>query len=124
MLWGRLCFLGNHSRSTRCACSISSRMLQRNAAPRSPKRVERIPSTNSAKTIQTSPHRRNNGQILYEKWYSHQITRGWNAPIIKRDAKPTIILSKFNSMKVSPFLNISKSYNSCIYLALATNYRL
>lgn len=102
-------FLGNHPRSTRRACSFSSRILQRQATPKSPRTMEERPRIKRAATRQSSPAIKNAGQTRCVKWYSHQITRGWNAPMINKDAAPTIMPSIFRSTGITSKL----SYHVC-----------
>ena len=60
-------FLGNHPRSTRLACSFSSRMLHRQPAPSSPKRMDKIPWIKRAASRQSRPAIRNTGQMRWVK---------------------------------------------------------
>ena len=86
-------FLGNHPRSTRLACSFSSRMLHRQPAPSSPKRMDKIPWIKRAASRQSRPAIRNTGPDHQQRCGAHdnafqvQFHRHHLADIISQKSK-------------------------------------
>ena len=63
--------------------------------------MDKIPWIKRAVSRQSRPAIRNTGQTRWVKRYSHQITRGWNAPITSSDAAPTTTPSQFSSIDIT-----------------------
>lgn len=101
LAWRSSWFRPRRRASSTTALAIEWGKCSSRQAARSPKRMDKNPWIRRAASRHSRPTIRKTGQARWVKRYSHQITRGWKAPITSSDAAPTTTPSKFSSTDIT-----------------------